>query len=137
MKKSGSGRRVLRRQRQRQVWPAHGVHLCWKRPEDMDNPRSVYAITKDRPGSKVAAETAAALAASADYLLAAGLRLQLPPDPGAADQRHHGPPDVVEPGMGLGGHVGGVLEHCTRPVVVGTYGEERLPVVFIYLLLDL
>ena len=35
----------------------------------MDNPRSVYTVTKDWPGSKVAAETAAALAASADNLL--------------------------------------------------------------------
>ena len=65
MKKSGSGGCVL----QRQVQPAHGVHLSWERPKDMDNPRSVYTVTKDWSGSKVAAETAAALEASADNLL--------------------------------------------------------------------
>ncbi|KAJ1266948.1 hypothetical protein BS78_07G018900 [Paspalum vaginatum] len=40
-------------------------HRCWERPEDMDTPRAVYAVTADRPGSDVAGETAAALAASA------------------------------------------------------------------------
>eukprot|EP01018_Ginkgo_biloba_P036996 Gb_29204 [translate_table: standard] len=39
-------------------------HNCWERPEDMDTPRTVYKITKDNPGSDVAAETAAALAAA-------------------------------------------------------------------------
>ncbi|KAF6174689.1 hypothetical protein GIB67_008744 [Kingdonia uniflora] len=39
-------------------------HNCWQRPEDMDTPRTPYAISRDHPGSKVAAETAAALAAS-------------------------------------------------------------------------
>lgn len=39
-------------------------HNCWERPEDMDTPRTVYKITKDRPGSDVAGETAAALAAA-------------------------------------------------------------------------
>jgi hypothetical protein len=48
-----------------QVADANQDHRCWERPEDMDTPRSVYAVTKDRPGSDVAAETAAALAASA------------------------------------------------------------------------
>ncbi|CAD6266359.1 unnamed protein product [Miscanthus lutarioriparius] len=38
---------------------------CWERPEDMDTPRAVYAVTASTPGSDVAAETAAALAASA------------------------------------------------------------------------
>ena len=40
-------------------------HKCWERPEDMDTPRAVYAVTASTPGSDVAAETAAALAASA------------------------------------------------------------------------
>ncbi|EES13257.1 endoglucanase 19 [Sorghum bicolor] len=40
-------------------------HKCWERPEDMDTPRAVYAVTSSNPGSDVAAETAAALAASA------------------------------------------------------------------------
>lgn len=39
-------------------------HKCWERPEDMDTPRTVYKITAQNPGSDVAAETAAALAAA-------------------------------------------------------------------------
>ncbi|XP_077234388.1 endoglucanase 8-like isoform X2 [Tasmannia lanceolata] len=39
-------------------------HNCWERPEDMDTPRTVYIVDKDHPGSEVAAETAAALAAA-------------------------------------------------------------------------
>ncbi|TVU43645.1 hypothetical protein EJB05_10131, partial [Eragrostis curvula] len=48
-----------------QVGEPNQDHRCWERPEDMDTPRSVYAVTADKPGSDVAAETAAALAASA------------------------------------------------------------------------
>jgi hypothetical protein len=41
-------------------------HRCWERPEDMDTARAVYAVgAGGAPGSDVAAETAAALAASA------------------------------------------------------------------------
>ncbi|KAF8724388.1 hypothetical protein HU200_021422 [Digitaria exilis] len=39
-------------------------HACWERPEDMDTPRTVYKVDPTTPGSDVAAETAAALAAS-------------------------------------------------------------------------
>ncbi|XP_074586713.1 endoglucanase 23-like [Curcuma longa] len=39
-------------------------HSCWERPEDMDTSRTVYNVTADRPGSEVAGETAAALAAA-------------------------------------------------------------------------
>ncbi|MCH89161.1 endoglucanase 1-like, partial [Trifolium medium] len=39
-------------------------HGCWERPEDMDTPRNVYKVSAQNPGSDVAAETAAALAAS-------------------------------------------------------------------------
>ena len=39
-------------------------HRCWERPEDMDTPRNVYKVTPQNPGSDVAAETAAALAAA-------------------------------------------------------------------------
>lgn len=39
-------------------------HSCWERPEDMDTPRSVFKIDANTPGSEVAAETAAALAAA-------------------------------------------------------------------------
>ncbi|KAL6857161.1 hypothetical protein ACP4OV_018543 [Aristida adscensionis] len=48
-----------------QVGEPNQDHRCWERPEDMDTPRSVYAVTRDKPGSDVAAETAAALAAAA------------------------------------------------------------------------
>lgn len=39
-------------------------HQCWERPEDMDTPRNVYWVSPTSPGSDVAAETAAALAAA-------------------------------------------------------------------------
>lgn len=39
-------------------------HKCWERPEDMDTARSVYSVSPSNPGSDVAAETAAALAAA-------------------------------------------------------------------------
>lgn len=39
-------------------------HKCWERPEDMDTPRNVYKVSAQNPGSDVAAETAAALAAA-------------------------------------------------------------------------
>ncbi|CAL9080447.1 unnamed protein product [Musa acuminata var. zebrina] len=39
-------------------------HNCWERPEDMDTARTVYYVSADRPGSEVAGETAAALAAA-------------------------------------------------------------------------
>uniref|UniRef100_A0A1D1YQI1 Endoglucanase n=1 Tax=Anthurium amnicola TaxID=1678845 RepID=A0A1D1YQI1_9ARAE len=39
-------------------------HHCWERPEDMDTPRNVYKVSSQNPGSDVAAETAAALAAA-------------------------------------------------------------------------
>ncbi|KAE8022239.1 hypothetical protein FH972_008055 [Carpinus fangiana] len=39
-------------------------HKCWERPEDMDTARTVYWVSSSKPGSEVAAETAAALAAA-------------------------------------------------------------------------
>ncbi|XP_078442627.1 endoglucanase 1-like [Wolffia australiana] len=48
-----------------QVADPNADHRCWERPEDMDTPRSVYKVTSQNPGSDVAAETAAALAAAA------------------------------------------------------------------------
>ncbi|XP_027149270.1 endoglucanase 9 [Coffea eugenioides] len=39
-------------------------HRCWERPEDMDTVRSVYSVSPSNPGSDVAGETAAALAAA-------------------------------------------------------------------------
>lgn len=47
-----------------QVGDANKDHACWERPEDMDTPRSVFKIDKNTPGTEVAAETAAALAAA-------------------------------------------------------------------------
>lgn len=47
-----------------QVGDATKDHACWERPEDMDTPRSVFKIDKNAPGTEVAAETAAALAAA-------------------------------------------------------------------------
>ncbi|KAK1382258.1 Endoglucanase [Heracleum sosnowskyi] len=47
-----------------QVGNANNDHQCWERPEDMDTPRDVYKVSANSPGSDVAAETAAALAAS-------------------------------------------------------------------------
>lgn len=39
-------------------------HKCWERPEDMDTARSVYYVSPGNPGSDVAGEMAAALAAA-------------------------------------------------------------------------
>ncbi|CAL9125380.1 Glycosyl hydrolase family 9 [Musa troglodytarum] len=47
-----------------QVGDPNKDHACWERPEDMDTPRSVYKVDSSNPGSDVAAETAAALAAA-------------------------------------------------------------------------
>jgi endoglucanase len=48
-------------------------HRCWERPEDMDTPRTVYTVSASTPGSDVAGETAAALAAVAMVFRAADL----------------------------------------------------------------
>ncbi|KAL1569940.1 Esterase/lipase/thioesterase [Salvia divinorum] len=47
-----------------QVGEPNNDHRCWERPEDMDTARNVYKVTSQSPGSDVAAETAAALAAA-------------------------------------------------------------------------
>ncbi|KAJ1384578.1 Six-hairpin glycosidase superfamily [Sesbania bispinosa] len=47
-----------------QVGNPYGDHGCWERPEDMDTPRTTYVVTREKPGSEVSAEIAAALAAS-------------------------------------------------------------------------
>lgn len=47
-----------------QVGDPNQDHKCWERPEDMDTPRNVYKVSTQNPGSDVAAETAAALAAA-------------------------------------------------------------------------
>lgn len=47
-----------------QVGDAFSDHNCWERPEDMDTLRTAYKIDASHPGSDVAGETAAALAAA-------------------------------------------------------------------------
>lgn len=39
-------------------------HQCWMRPENMKTPRSVLQIDQSNPGTEIAAETSAAMAAS-------------------------------------------------------------------------
>lgn len=39
-------------------------HKCWVRPENMDTPRTVLKIDESTPGTEIAAETSAAMAAS-------------------------------------------------------------------------
>lgn len=46
------------------VGDPNGDHRCWERPEDMDTVRTVYYVSASNPGSDVAGETAAALAAA-------------------------------------------------------------------------
>ncbi|GJN02844.1 hypothetical protein PR202_ga20231 [Eleusine coracana subsp. coracana] len=53
------------------VGDADADHRCWERPEDMDTPRTVYAVSASAPGSDVAGETAAALAAASMVFRAA------------------------------------------------------------------
>lgn len=40
-------------------------HYCWERAEDMTTSRGAYKIDEQHPGSDLAGETAAALAAAA------------------------------------------------------------------------
>ncbi|KAH7679579.1 Glycoside hydrolase family 9 protein [Dioscorea alata] len=47
-----------------QVGDGYSDHACWERPEDMTTPRNSYRIDNTKPGSDVAAESSAALAAS-------------------------------------------------------------------------
>ncbi|XAR63661.1 Cellulase [Bertholletia excelsa] len=47
-----------------QVGDPYSDHNCWERPEDMDTLRTVYRVDRNHPGSDVAGETAAALAAA-------------------------------------------------------------------------
>lgn len=47
-----------------QVGNPYSDHECWQRPEEMDTPRTAYKVDASQPGSDVAGETAAALAAA-------------------------------------------------------------------------
>ncbi|CAA0815358.1 Endoglucanase 11 [Striga hermonthica] len=48
-----------------QVGDGDTDHLCWQRPEDMTTSRRAYKLDEQNPGTEVAAETAAAMAAAA------------------------------------------------------------------------
>ncbi|CAN8268342.1 unnamed protein product [Cochlearia groenlandica] len=48
-----------------QVGDPHEDHKCWARPENMQTPRTVLQISDKIPGTEIAAEAAAAMAASA------------------------------------------------------------------------
>ncbi|CAA7050603.1 unnamed protein product [Microthlaspi erraticum] len=47
-----------------QVGEGNSDHACWMRPEDMTTPRPSYRIDAQHPGSDLAGETAAAMAAA-------------------------------------------------------------------------
>jgi endoglucanase len=47
-----------------QVGDPNVDHQCWQRPEEMNTPRAAYKVDANHPGSDVAGETAAALAAA-------------------------------------------------------------------------
>lgn len=53
-----------------QVGDPYADHSCWQNPEIMDTPRSLYKIDPSTPGTEIAAETAAALAASSIVFVA-------------------------------------------------------------------
>lgn len=48
-----------------QVGDGFTDHYCWQRPEDMTTSRQAYRVDEKNPGSDVAGETAAAMAAAA------------------------------------------------------------------------
>lgn len=48
-----------------QVGDGDTDHYCWQRPEDMTTSRQAYKIDESKPGSDLAGETAAAMAAAA------------------------------------------------------------------------
>lgn len=47
-----------------QVGDGTSDHYCWQRPEEMTTSRRAYSISESNPGSDLAGETAAALAAA-------------------------------------------------------------------------
>jgi endoglucanase len=47
-----------------QVGDGASDHYCWERAEDMTTPRNAYKLDANNPGSDLAGETAAALAAA-------------------------------------------------------------------------
>jgi hypothetical protein len=55
-----------------QVGDGDSDHYCWQRPEDMTTSRRAYKVDAENPGSEVAAETAAAMAAASIVFRRAG-----------------------------------------------------------------
>ncbi|TVU33431.1 hypothetical protein EJB05_25248 [Eragrostis curvula] len=55
-----------------QVGDGDSDHYCWQRPEDMTTSRRSYKVDAENPGSEVAAETAAAMAAASVVFRNAG-----------------------------------------------------------------
>ncbi|XP_047075919.1 endoglucanase 5-like [Lolium rigidum] len=55
-----------------QVGDGDSDHYCWQRPEDMTTSRRAYKVDAEHPGSEVAAETAAAMAAASVVFRNAG-----------------------------------------------------------------
>ncbi|KAJ0970067.1 hypothetical protein J5N97_022944 [Dioscorea zingiberensis] len=47
-----------------QVGDGDSDHYCWERAEDMSTPRNAYKVDAEHPGSDIAGETAAAMAAA-------------------------------------------------------------------------
>jgi hypothetical protein len=47
-----------------QVGDGDSDHYCWQRPEEMTTSRRAYRIDENNPGSDLAGETAAAMAAA-------------------------------------------------------------------------
>lgn len=47
-----------------QVGDGDTDHYCWQRPEDMTTSRRAYKVDSKNPGSDIAGETAAAMAAA-------------------------------------------------------------------------
>ncbi|CAM6091537.1 unnamed protein product [Calypogeia fissa] len=47
-----------------EIGDGYSDHYCWERPEDMTTSRQAYKVDASNPGSEVAAETAAAMAAA-------------------------------------------------------------------------
>lgn len=47
-----------------QVGDGDSDHYCWERAEDMTTPRTAYKLDTEHPGSDLAGETAAAMAAA-------------------------------------------------------------------------
>lgn len=47
-----------------QVGDGDTDHYCWQRPEDMTTSRHAYKVDENNPGSDIAGETAAAMAAA-------------------------------------------------------------------------